>query len=86
MKPRRLSGGLIDKTKEIHFSFNSRPFVGYKGDTLASALFANGVILIGRSFKYHRPRGIMSAGSDEPNGLVTIKEMAAPFLMYYVPL
>ena len=46
MKPRRLSGGLIDKTKEIHFSFNSRPFVGYKGDTLASALFANGVILI----------------------------------------
>ena len=73
MKPRRLSGGLIDKTKEIHFSFNSRPFVGYKGDTLASALFANGVILIGRSFKYHRPRGIMSAGSDEPNGLVTIK-------------
>ena len=73
MSKNRLKSGLIDKTKEIHFSFNGRNLIGFKGDTLASALFANGVFLVGRSFKYHRPRGIISAGSEEPNGIVTIK-------------
>ncbi len=73
MSRNRLQSGLIDKTKEIHFSFNGRNLTGFKGDTLASALFANGIFLVGRSFKYHRPRGIISAGSEEPNGLVTIK-------------
>ena len=73
MSRNRLQSGLIDKTKEIHFSFNGRNLIGFKGDTLASALFANEIFLVGRSFKYHRPRGIISAGSEEPNGLVTIK-------------
>ena len=66
------SGGLINRDKKISFKFNGKNYFGYEGDTLASALIANGVHLIGRSFKYHRPRGIMSCGSEEPNALVTI--------------
>jgi sarcosine oxidase subunit alpha len=58
------------------FSFNGRAYTGYAGDTLASALLANGVHLIGRSFKYHRPRGILSAGSEEPNALVQLGDGA----------
>ena len=58
------SGGLIDRSKEISFIFNGKEYTGYKGDTLASALLANGVHLIGRSFKYHRPRGIIAAGVE----------------------
>jgi sarcosine oxidase subunit alpha len=65
-------GGLIDRTRAISFTFDGQTYQGFAGDTLASALLANGVHLVGRSFKYHRPRGILSAGSEEPNALVTI--------------
>ncbi len=65
-------GGRIDRTRPLAFSFDGRGYSGLRGDTLASALLANGVHLVGRSFKYHRPRGILSAGSEEPNALVTI--------------
>lgn len=57
----------------VHFTFDGRSYVGRDGDTLASALIANGVHLVGRSFKYHRPRGFLSAGSDEPNALVEVR-------------
>ena len=65
-------GGRIDRSRSLSFSFDGKQYVGCQGDTLASALLVNGVHLVGRSFKYHRPRGIMSAGSEEPNALVTI--------------
>ncbi len=65
-------GGRIDRSKELTFTFDSEELRGYQGDTLASALLANGVHLTGRSFKYHRPRGILTAGSEEPNALVGI--------------
>ncbi len=65
------SGGLIDRSKTLAFSFDGRDLTGYPGDTLASALLANGIQLVGRSFKYHRPRGILTAGAAEPNALVT---------------
>ncbi|MEQ1669451.1 MAG: 2Fe-2S iron-sulfur cluster-binding protein, partial [Hyphomicrobium sp.] len=66
-------GGLIDRSRKIRFAFDGVNYAGYAGDTLASALLANGVKLTGRSFKYHRPRGIMSAGSEEPNALVELR-------------
>jgi sarcosine oxidase subunit alpha len=66
-------GGLIDRSRSLSFSFNGRRLTGFEGDTLASALVANDVRLIGRSFKYHRPRGILTAGSEEPNALVTLR-------------
>lgn len=69
----RLPGGLIDRTKPIRFTFNGQSYAGFQGDTLASALLGNGVQLVGRSFKYHRPRGIFSAGSEEPNALVELR-------------
>jgi sarcosine oxidase subunit alpha len=73
MSPRRASsGGRIDRARTIRFTFDGRSYSGHAGDTLASALLANGVTLFGRSFKYHRPRGIMTAGIDEPNALVTL--------------
>ena len=73
-QPYRLaSGGLIDRSNPLTFSFNGKRLTGYAGDTLASALLANGVRLIGRSFKYHRPRGIVCAGADEPNALVQLE-------------
>ncbi len=62
----------IDETYKISFRFNGKTYYGYKGDTLASALLANDVHLVGRSFKYHRPRGIMTAGSEEPNAIVQL--------------
>lgn len=69
----RISGkGLLQGARPVTFSFNGRHLVGLEGDTLASALLANGVHLVARSFKYHRPRGILTAGSEEPNALVTI--------------
>ena len=68
----RLTGGQIDKTYEISFTFNGKVLKGYRGDTLASALLGNERHLVARSFKYHRPRGIFSAGSEEPNALVTL--------------
>ncbi|MGB3388643.1 MAG: FAD-dependent oxidoreductase, partial [Pseudaminobacter sp.] len=70
---RRLAqGGRIDRTQPLEFSFDGRNLTGFKGDTLASSLLANGVDLVGRSFKYHRPRGFFSAGPEEPNALVTL--------------
>jgi sarcosine oxidase subunit alpha len=67
------SGGLIDRSRPMSFRFDGKNFQGFAGDTLASALLANGVKLVGRSFKYHRPRGILSAGSEEPNALVELR-------------
>ncbi|PWR18067.1 sarcosine oxidase subunit alpha family protein [Zavarzinia compransoris] len=66
-------GGRIDRQKTVAFTFDGKPYRGFAGDTLASALLANGVHLVGRSFKYHRPRGILAAGSDEPNALVAVR-------------
>jgi sarcosine oxidase, subunit alpha len=62
----------IDETYRISFKFNGTLYYGFKGDTLASALLVNGIHLVGRSFKYHRPRGIMTAGSEEPNAIVQL--------------
>ena len=75
MAGRRLSapaGTWIDRTRPLSFAFNGRPLTGFAGDTLASALLANGVQLVGRSFKLHRPRGIWSAGVEEPSALVDV--------------
>jgi len=66
--------GRVDRSQPIDFQFNGKHYQGYPGDTLASALLANGVHLVGRSFKYHRPRGIMSAGPEEANALVQVGE------------
>ena len=66
------SGGRIDRERLVGFSFDGRRYTGYAGDTLASALLAHGVRLVGRSFKYHRPRGVMSDGVEEPNALVQL--------------
>ena len=68
----RLKGGQIERKTPLNFSFNGKGLSGFAGDTLASALLANGTHLVGRSFKYHRPRGILSAGIEEPNALMTI--------------
>ena len=65
------AGGQIDRARPITFQFDGRRYQGFAGDTLASALLANGVMVFGRSFKYHRPRGVMGAGVEEPNALVT---------------
>ncbi|MEZ5478038.1 MAG: sarcosine oxidase subunit alpha family protein [Thiolinea sp.] len=75
-QPNRISAGLVDRTQTLQFSFNGNTFSGHAGDTLASALLANGVKLVGRSFKYHRPRGIFTAGSEEPNALLQLHEGA----------
>jgi sarcosine oxidase, subunit alpha len=71
------NGGRVDRTQRVGFQFDGRSYEGFAGDTLASALLANGVHLVGRSFKYHRPRGFLAAGSEEPNGLVTVTRDAA---------
>ncbi len=72
--PRRLpTGGRIDRSRALSFRFDGRSCTGHPGDTLASALLANGVRLVGRSFKYHRPRGVMTAGAEEPNALVLLE-------------
>ncbi len=73
---RTSDGGLIDRRRKLSFTFNGRRYNGHPGDTLASALLANGVHLVGRSFKYHRPRGILSAGAEEPNALVQLEHGA----------
>ena len=70
---RNAEGGRIDRTRPLGFRFDGRAYQGYAGDTLASALLANGVRLVGRSFKYHRPRGIFTAGPAEPNALVELR-------------
>src|SRR4051794_1516265 len=59
--------------KPVRFTFDGQRYTGHPGDTLASALLANGVHLVGRSFKYHRPRGFLSAGAEEPNALVQLE-------------
>jgi len=69
---RLTTGGRIDRSKKIRFRFNGQDLEGYHGDTLASALLANNIHFIGRSFKYHRPRGIFTAGVEEQNGLVQL--------------
>ena len=69
-------GGLVDRSKPLRFTWEGRVLVGYEGDTLASALVANGVTLVGRSFKYHRPRGLIGAGAEESNALVQLGEGA----------
>ncbi|KRR02232.1 hypothetical protein CQ12_18610 [Bradyrhizobium jicamae] len=75
MSVHRLSqGGHINRSQRLTFHFDGRRFFGHPGDTLASALLASGVRLVGRSFKYHRPRGIMTAGPDEPSALVELRE------------
>jgi len=69
----RLSaGGVIDRSQPLQFEFDGRGYEGYAGDTLASALLANGVHRVARSFKYHRPRGILCSGADEPNALLQL--------------
>jgi sarcosine oxidase subunit alpha len=73
-QPNRLAaGGLIDRARPLSGSFDGHAIAGFAGDTLASALLANGVTLVGRSFKYHRPRGIVTAGPEEPNALVELR-------------
>jgi sarcosine oxidase subunit alpha len=69
---RLAQGGRIDRDVPLSFTFDGRRYTGYKGDTLASALLANGQHLFGRSFKYHRPRGLLAAGAEEPNALVGV--------------
>ncbi len=77
-EPFRISGaGRLTPARTARFSFDGKSFSGLQGDTLASALLANGVHLVGRSFKYHRPRGILSAGAEEPNALVSVERDAA---------
>ena len=72
-QPNRLDqGGIINRDRPVVFTFDRRVYQGYEGDSLASALLANGVKLFGRSFKYHRPRGILGAGPEEPNALVEV--------------
>ena len=70
-------GADVQRSKVLRFEFDGRRYEGLPGDTLASALLANGVHLVGRSFKYHRPRGIMAAGPEDPNALVTVRRDAA---------
>ena len=76
----RVAGGAaIDRARPISFTFDGVAYAGYEGDTLASALIANGVRLFGRSYKYHRPRGIVSAGPEEPNALVGVSRGSGRF-------
>ncbi len=76
-QPRRLkTGGLIDRSRPLRAQFDGRELSGFAGDTLASALIAAGNRLVARSFKYHRPRGIVAAGSEEPNALVELRSGA----------
>ncbi|MFO1466994.1 MAG: 2Fe-2S iron-sulfur cluster-binding protein [Steroidobacteraceae bacterium] len=72
--PRRIAGGLvIDRTRPVSFQFDGQVLGGFSGDTLASALLANGRRVVARSFKYHRPRGVVAAGPEEPNALVELE-------------
>jgi sarcosine oxidase, subunit alpha len=65
-------GGRVDRNAPKSFTFDGKSFQGFAGDTLASALLASGVQMFGRSFKYHRPRGLLGAGSEEPNALISV--------------
>jgi methylglutamate dehydrogenase subunit C len=73
-QPFRLErSGAINRKRPLHFTFDGKTYSGFEGDTVASALLANGVRLVGRSFKYHRPRGTLSAGPEEPNALIELR-------------
>ena len=74
---RLAAGGRIDRQSPLRFTFNGKSLEGFRGDTLASALLANGISVVGRSLKYHRPRGIVAAGSEEPNAILQIGAGAA---------
>ena len=77
-QPFRIRGaGRLTPARGVRFTFDGKHYSGLQGDTLASALLANGVHLVGRSFKYHRPRGFLSAGAEEPNALLGIERDAA---------
>jgi sarcosine oxidase subunit alpha len=71
---RLADGGRLDRSKPLSFTFDGASYTGYAGDTLASALLANGVSLVGRSFKYHRPRGLFGAGAEEPNAIIQLEQ------------
>ena len=75
---RTATGGRIDRSRKVTFKFDGRVYTGLHGDTLGSALLANGVHLLGRSFKYHRPRGILAAGPEEPNALMRVSRGPGP--------
>ena len=75
---RLASGGRIERSKICVFSFNGQYLQGYTGDTLASALLANGIDTVARSFKYARARGIMTAGVEEPNAIVQLGQRRLP--------
>jgi len=68
------TGRVLDRSKRLSFSFDGKRLTGHPGDTVASALMANGIRLVGRSFKYHRPRGVVGSGADEPNALISVGE------------
>src|SRR3954466_12551680 len=72
-KSRTHTGGRVDRGRVLNFTFDGQAYTGFRGRSLASALLANGIHLVGRSFKYHRPRGILSAGSEEPNALIQLE-------------
>lgn len=74
---RRAAGGLIERSRTIRFTFDGRAYTGHRGDTLASALLSNGRHMVARSFKYHRPRGILAAGAEDPAALVQIGDDGA---------
>ena len=76
---RTVEGGRVDREREISFTFNGKTYTGLAGDTLCSALLANGVHFVGRSWKYHRPRGIVTAGAEEPNAIFQIEKGASTF-------
>ncbi|WP_428241885.1 sarcosine oxidase subunit alpha [Gynuella sp.] len=76
-KNRLGSGGRIDRSKALIFTYNGKPYSGFHGDTVASALLANGIDIVGRSFKYSRPRGIVAAGAEEPNAVLQLGATAA---------
>ena len=76
LQSHRLSGGLVDRSRPLRAYFDGKEIGAFAGDTLASALLANGIRLVGRSFKYHRPRGIFTAGPEEPNALVELRSGA----------
>ena len=71
-KNRLQSGGRIDRSKQLTFTYNGKQYKGYQGDTLASAMLANGIDVVGRSFKYSRPRGIVASGAEEPNAVLQL--------------
>ncbi|MBB4632853.1 sarcosine oxidase subunit alpha family protein [Sphingosinicella soli] len=87
---RLAAGGDIDRSRAVNFIWEGKSYAGFAGDTLASALLASGVRMVGRSFKYHRPRGLIAAGLDEPNFIVqlergaqTIPNLKAPYVELY---